>query len=125
MRIKDSKYSWVNDLDRSQHRSRYLYRSPPVSNLSLQAKAKSNIWTAYKRAASLNSVPTWYSAESVLPKYLIAHEKTRDGVKHSVDHYYPLNGPTVSGLHCDDNLQVITLGDNIRKGNKNPDDGAI
>lgn len=40
------------------------------------------------------------------------------GVKFNIDHSIPLNSPTVSGLHCVANLQVIPEKINLKKGNK-------
>lgn len=42
-------------------------------------------------------------------------------VKHSVDHYYPIFGKTVSGLHTIANLHVIPHKENMEKKNKHPD----
>lgn len=43
-------------------------------------------------------------------------------IKHSVDHFYPLFGKTVSGLHTISNLRIITHRENMEKKNKHPDD---
>jgi hypothetical protein len=47
----------------------------------------------------------------------VAEQRTRlSGIQHHVDHFYPLNGRTVSGLHTSLNLRVIPAMENLRKG---------
>jgi hypothetical protein len=39
---------------------------------------------------------------------------------HEVDHFYPLQGETVSGLHVESNLQYLPTVTNRQKGNSIP-----
>ena len=66
--------------------------------------------------------PAWADLNAIKLVYLVAEQRTRlSGVEHVVDHFYPLNGKTVSGLHVPLNLRVITEQENLRKGARAPD----
>ena len=46
---------------------------------------------------------------------------TKDtGVRHEVDHIFPLRGKMACGLHCEQNLQILTRSENARKKNHMP-----
>ena len=65
----------------------------------------------------------WANRESIKQVYIDRDgliEQT--GIQHQVDHYYPLNGKTVCGLHVEDNLVILTIDEHKHKGNKHPDD---
>lgn len=68
------------------------------------------------------ATPLWLSIEQIaemLSFYLLAERKTRKtGIQYHVDHWVPLNNPTVCGLHVPWNLQVLSAKKNLRKGNK-------
>ena len=40
------------------------------------------------------------------------------GIKHHVDHVYPLQGKLVSGLHVHTNMQILQWRENVVKNNK-------
>ena len=71
--------------------------------------------TAMKRRA----VPAWYDKTSVKKIYLQASWLSlATGIPHQVDHIVPLKNKLVCGLHCADNLQILTKTENTQKGNR-------
>lgn len=75
--------------------------------------------TAKRRATKKQAVPSWVDLDIVARLYLQAVELTEStGVSHQVDHIVPLNSDVVCGLHCEDNLRVITAEENNAKKNK-------
>lgn len=78
-----------------------------------------------RRAKKLRATPNWLTKEDYLiinNIYKKAKELTQTtGIKHHVDHIYPLQGEIVSGLHCPANLQILTAKENLAKGNSFPE----
>jgi len=65
------------------------------------------------------ATPPWSETPLILKLYEECSTVTNlTGVEHNVDHIIPLNGKNVCGLHCIDNLQIITKTENIKKSNK-------
>lgn len=73
---------------------------------------------ARRRAAKLRAIPPWADADKIAEIYAQAAELRALGVDCHVDHIVPLQGRTVSGLHCQDNLQILLASDNLSKGNR-------
>lgn len=84
-------------------------------------RAKDNAIGAKRRASKLKATPSWLTKEDYLQiesLYDQAQQLTlAKGVKHHVDHIYPLQGKTVCGLHVPSNLQVLTATENCSKSN--------
>ena len=81
-------------------------------------KDKKRAATAKRRAALLNAIPKWADLEQMEHFYRWAKEATQaTGIVFEVDHVYPLQSDTVCGLHCWENLQLITRYANRRKAN--------
>ena len=60
------------------------------------------------------SVSDSYDLDLCVPLYAESRRLTREtGIQHHVDHIIPINK---GGLHCQNNLQVLTASENIAKG---------
>lgn len=105
---------------RWQQRNKHLvkqYMQTYVDNNPGMRTAYSSVYKARK----LRAAPSWANFELISEVYRLAQEVTEaTGVVHVVDHYYPLQGQQVCGLHVHENLRVITYDENARKHNKHP-----
>jgi len=81
-----------------------------------RTKAKKNAKTYRYRTKKKNQMPDDADSSKILEFYKEAERLTKEtGIMYSVDHIIPISK---GGLHHQDNLQVITLSENSRKGNK-------
>ncbi len=69
-----------------------------------------------RRALKLNQTPPDADFKKIAEFYEESERLTREtGMSHHVDHIIPLSK---GGLHHEDNLQVLTAEENLKKGNK-------
>ena len=80
---------------------------------------KVNANGAKYRSSKLQATPGWYEHERIILLYKRAQDMTAMGIPSHVDHIYPLTSNWVCGLHCIDNLQLLSPSENIRKSNNN------
>jgi len=74
--------------------------------------------TLYKQRLRC-AMPPWADADAILAVYADAKRLTLEtGVPHEVDHFYPLKGRNVSGLHVHTNLRAIPKDINRAKSNR-------
>ena len=79
--------------------------------------AWANAWNVWKKMKEAKRVAPWAKFSDTVCFYREAHELTaRTGIQHEVDHIIPLRSKAVSGLHCVENLQVLTAAANNAKG---------
>lgn len=80
---------------------------------------RANAKAAERRALKILAQPPWVRQEDLVKFYRHAHALTwSTGIRHHVDHVYPLRHKRFTGLHVPANLQVITALENLRKGNR-------
>jgi len=72
-----------------------------------------------RRVIKLQRTPAWADDQAIRAIYLEAQRLTnKTGIPHHVDHEIPLQGKMVSGLHVQNNLQILTGSENSRKRNR-------
>ena len=65
------------------------------------------------------ATPSWADMEKITAFYVEAERLTKEtGIKHHVDHIYPLRSKIMCGLHVETNLQILHAIVNLRKSNK-------
>jgi 5-methylcytosine-specific restriction endonuclease McrA len=80
-----------------------------------------NAQKAKRRAQKLQATPPWVNLEAIKAIYKQCAERTKaTGIKHAVDHIYPLTSTEVCGLHVAANLQILTKSENSSKSNRMP-----
>ena len=85
-------------------------KANPAKHTALQMKRK---------AAKLQRTPAWANLIAIEEFYHRAALRSQlERVPYQVDHIVPLQGEFVSGLHVENNLQVITAAENAAKGNR-------
>jgi len=79
-----------------------------------------NAYGKLRRTRKINRTPSWADLEAIKEIYKEAADLNDihgPGAYH-VDHIIPLQGKTVSGLHVENNLQILKAVDNLKKSNK-------
>ena len=83
-------------------------------------------YAAYSRtrqAKKRMACPDWVDINAIKDIYSLRQKISDEtGVDYHVDHYYPLKGETICGLHVPWNLQIITAEENLAKHNKMPEE---
>lgn len=80
--------------------------------------AKVTAAAARRRARVLRQTPAWADHAAIEVVYQIAQKLRENGRDVHVDHFIPLRGKTVCGLHVANNLQVIPATENYAKSNR-------
>ena len=100
---------------REKNRERERLRSRDYSKNNL---GKVRAQAARRRTKKLSATPKWANKVFIDEIYDLAQERQEaTGIKHHVDHIVPLTSAYVCGLHCEDNLQILTAYKNLTKYN--------
>lgn len=95
---------------RAEEKARLDYVAPPPKPASF--------YTTQRKAAKMLRTPQWADHDAIAKIYRECDRVTRlTKIAHHVDHIVPLQGRNVSGLHVENNLQILTATENVRKHN--------
>ncbi|HEX7987225.1 MAG TPA: hypothetical protein VF616_27205 [Duganella sp.] len=76
-----------------------------------------------RQTRQINAMPVWADRKAMKAIYAASKKISREtGIKHHVDHYFPLKSDVVCGLHNEFNLRIIPAVENLSKGNSFPED---
>lgn len=125
-RRRENGLRWQHANPDKRKKSTQVYRESNLSKVKEAQRAwqKANphrgaFATGKRRAATLQRTPLWADLEAIAQFY----EGCPKG--YHVDHFYPLQGRQVSGLHTLANLQYLPPFENRSKSNKMPDEIAF
>lgn len=105
--------------NKSECQSRY-YRNNRSKELARSKKKRESNRSYYsskcaeRRSKKLGATPSWFESEKVNFIYGMARKLNLE-----VDHVVPITSENVCGLHCWDNLQLLSRAENAKKGNYN------
>jgi hypothetical protein len=114
-KLVETNRAWYN---KNLKKARQLYRRK-YHNWKVKNGGKLTAKRARRRAKELKAKAAWLNQEKIAAIYKEAVKKTQQtGVKHHVDHIFPLKSDWLCGLHVETNLQVLTYKENLAKGNR-------
>lgn len=122
-----SKWAAANKEKRREISKRYVKNNPETRYATQTANRLANpgLYAAHfkmRQQRKRQAMPDWADPVKIGRIYKACARITKvTGVKHHVDHYFPLKSDVVCGLHNEFNLRVITAFDNLSKSNTLPE----
>lgn len=108
------KKNWYKYYEKNLERKRVYRKATPELQL---------VYVRSRQTRQKKAMPRWADIEAIKVIYAESARLTKEtGIKHHVDHYFPLKSDVVCGLHNEFNLRIIPAVENLSKGNSFPED---
>lgn len=113
------RYAVQNPEETKKKNREWRARNPEYAAQWRRANAnRVNAKTAERRSARVERTPAWADFNAIARVYAQAKlAEAVTGWPHHVDHIVPLRGKNVSGLHVENNLQILPYDENCAKSN--------
>jgi len=117
-------YYYANKEERSRKMAEWYQENKQVVKENSQRWREANRervagYTRERRKMVNMATPKWADKAAIENIYQKARDLTSEtGIPHCVDHIVPIKSRKVCGLHCEENLQIITISENSSKSNK-------
>ena len=114
-----SNQEWIKENNRKWRLKNIEYRKWYELQYFEQNKDRVYAKNAKKRALKRNATALWANQDKIRAIYAECIRLSKEtGVVHHVDHVIPLASKVVCGLHCEQNLQILTATENLTKLNR-------
>lgn len=126
-KVRAGKWAQENKEKRRDILKRYLENNPEARAATQKREREKNpgYYRAHYKMRQTRkklALSTWADLDAMEAIYVECSRIYKEtGVKHHVDHYYPLTSDIVCGLHNQFNLRVIPAYENLLKHNHFPD----
>lgn len=119
---RDANYEAARVIERASYESNRDARLATKRQYAADNRARYTHYTQKRKAALGRATPKWADTAAIVAIYQQCADLTAaTGIEHHVDHIVPLKGRTVSGLHVQNNLQILPANQNRRKYNRHDD----
>ena len=118
---KEKQLNKRNKKYRERWASDHKWRAKKLQKTKEWYKRNKDAQIAYgnkKKAKKIKALASWADKKAIRNIYKQAVIKSKEtGIKHHVDHIYPLRSAFLCGFHVENNLQIITAEENLKKRN--------